>query len=320
MELLTRLERTGLIPVIKIAKAENALPLAQALRDGGLNAAEITFRTPCAAEAIASIRAAYPDMLLGAGTVLTPAQADDAVRAGADFLVSPGLNPEVVKHCLAKGYPIVPGCATPSDLETALSLGLTHVKFFPAEAAGGLAMIRAMSAPYGNVRFLPTGGISEKNLLQYLSFGKVFACGGSFMVSDALVEAGDFAEIRERTKRAVALMLGFQLSHIGLNASTEAEAKAAASLLDGAFGFGTREIPVSYFVGPFEVMKRNGRGRNGHIAVGTYDVDRAIFHLAQRGVAIDETSVVRDANGKATFAYLAEEILGFAVHLTVRPY
>ncbi len=320
MELLPRLERTGLIPVIKIAKAENALPLAQALRDGGLNAAEITFRTSRAAEAIASIRAAYPDMLLGAGTVLTPAQADDAMRAGADFLVSPGLNPDVVKHCLGKGYPIVPGCATPSDLETALSLGLTHVKFFPAEAAGGLAMIKAMSAPYGNVRFLPTGGINEKNLLQYLSFDKVFACGGSFMVSDALIEAGDFTEIRERTKRALSLMLGFQISHIGLNASTETEAKATASLLDGAFGFGTREIPVSYFIGPFEVMKRSGRGRNGHIAVGTYDVDRAMFHLTQRGVTIDETSVVRDANGKATFAYLAEEILGFAVHLTVRPY
>lgn len=320
MDLYTRLERTGLIPVIKIAKADDALPLAAALRDGGLNAAEITFRTACAAEAIEKIRAAYPDMLIGAGTVLTNAQADDAMKAGADFLVSPGLNPSVVKYCLEKGYPIVPGCATPSDIETALSLGLDHVKFFPAEAAGGLPMIKAMSAPYGNVRFMPTGGISEKNLLQYLSFGKIFACGGSFMVNDALIEAGDFDEIRERTRRAVSLMLGFELKHIGINSTSDEEAKKTASLLDAIFGFGTREIPVSYFVGPFEVMKGQDRGKNGHIAIATYDVDRAIYHLTQRGYAIDETSIVRNPAGKATFAYLADEFLGFAIHFTTKPY
>lgn len=320
MDLYKKLELTGLIPVIKISKADDALPLAQALRDGGLNAAEITYRTACAAEAIAKIRKAYPDMLIGAGTVLTIAQADEAMQVGADFLVSPGLNPVVVSHCLEKGYPIVPGCTAPSDIETALSMGLTHIKFFPAEAAGGLPMIKALSAPYVNVRFLPTGGISENNLLEYLSFNKIFACGGSFMVSDTLIDAGNFDEIRERTRKAVSLMLGFQMVHVGINSTSEAEAKKTADMLAAIFGFGTREIPVSYFVGPFEIMKGQDHGKNGHIAIATYDVDRAIYHLTQRGYAIDESSIVRNEAGKATFAYLADEFLGFAIHFTLRAY
>ncbi len=316
MELYTRMEHTGLIPVIKITNVEHALPLAKALRDGGLNAAEITFRTACAAEAILRIRKEYPDMLIGAGTVLTPEQAQAAMHAGADFIVSPGLNPTVVSYCMQKDFPIVPGCATPSDIEAALSFGLTHVKFFPAEAAGGLPMMKAMSAPYGGVRFMPTGGINEKNLLQYLSFDRVFACGGSFMVSNKLVEAGAFDEIAALTRKAVSLMLGLEMVHIGLNAPSNEEAKKTADLLCTLFGFETREIPVSYFVGPFEVMKKPDRGANGHIAIAANDIDRAMFHLTQRGFQFDEKSIVRDTKGKATFAYLADEFLGFAIHLT----
>lgn len=315
MDLYTKIERTGLIPVIKISKTEYALPLAKALRDGGLNAAEITFRTDCAAEAISLIRAAYPDMLIGAGTVLTPEQADKASDVGADFIVSPGLNPTVVQHCLDKNIPIIPGCATPSDLETALSFGLTHVKFFPAEAAGGLPMIKAMSAPYGNIRFMPTGGINEKNLLSYLSFGKIFACGGSFMVPDKLMEAGDFAEITALTRKAVSLMLGFSLEHIGINAANQPEAERAANLLDALFGLDRRELPVSYFSGPFEVMKSVGRGQHGHIAVACHDIDRAMFHLESRGFAFDKASIQQNEKGQTTFVYLADEILGFAIHL-----
>lgn len=315
MELFTQIERTGLIPVIKISKAENALPLAKALQDGGLNAAEITFRTSCAAEAIRAIRNAFPTMLLGAGTVLTPEQADAAMEAGADFIVSPGLNPNVVQHCKQNGYPIVPGCATPSDLETALSFGLTHVKFFPAEALGGLPVIKAMSAPYGGLRFMPTGGINEKNLLSYLAFDKIFACGGSFMVSDKLIEENKFDEITSLTRKAVSLMLGFSLEHIGINAKDDVQAKQSADLLCSLFGFAQTELPVSYFAGPFEIMKQDGRGTHGHIAVATNSIDRAMFHLEQRGFRFDEASVKRDEKGKATFAYLEQEILGFAIHL-----
>lgn len=316
MDLFLKMERTGLIPVIKITDPEKAVPLAKALRDGGLNAAEITFRTACASEAIARIRKEYPDMLIGAGTVLTSGQADTAWEAGADFIVSPGLNPNVVSHCLSKSYPIVPGCATPSDIECALSFGLKYVKFFPAEAAGGLPMIKAMSAPYKGVRFMPTGGINENNLNTYLGHPAVFACGGSFMVSDKLIDAGQFEEITALTRAAVNRMLGFELHHVGINASCNEEAKKTASLLQTMFGFANHELPVSYFEGPFEIMKENGRGRNGHIAVSVNNVARAAYHLESRGFSMDYESTMYDEKNEMKFIYIQGDILGFDIHLT----
>ena len=201
-----KISRLGLVPVVKIDRAEDALPLAAALKRGGLCCAEITFRTDAAEEAIRRIAEAYPEFLLGAGTVLTCDQADRAVKAGAGFIVSPGLNPAVVTHCLEKGYAVVPGVCTPSEVEAGLSLGLSHLKFFPAEAAGGVKMIKAMSAPYGGVKFMPTGGISAGNLVDYLSCKAVFACGGSWMVSGELINAGRFDEIEKLTAQAAGLV------------------------------------------------------------------------------------------------------------------
>ncbi len=212
MELETIIEKVyalGVIPVIKIEDAGDAVLLAEALCKGGLPAAEITFRTAAAAEAIRSIHAAFPEMLLCAGTVLTPAQADEAVEAGAQFVVSPGLNPAVVSHCIEKGIPVIPGCMTPSDIERALSFGLSVVKFFPAEAAGGLAAIKAMAAPYSQLRFMPTGGINADNLGSYLSFPKILCCGGSFMVPESRLKAHDFAGITALTAAAVRAVHGF---------------------------------------------------------------------------------------------------------------
>lgn len=194
-----------LVPVIVINDASKAVPLAKALCDGGLPCAEVTFRTAQAAEAIRAIADALPDMLLGAGTVLTPAQVDQALAAGAKYIVSPGLNPEVVRYCQEKNVPVLPGICTPSELEQGLSLGLEALKFFPAEAAGGVNMLKALSGPYKNVKFMPTGGITPKNLKDYLSVGSVFACGGSWMVKDDLIESGDFAAITELTREALAL-------------------------------------------------------------------------------------------------------------------
>ena len=191
-----------IVPVIQLDRAENAPPLAQALIRGGLPCAEITFRTEAAAASIAAVSAAYPDMFVGAGTILTAGQADAAIQAGARFLVSPGFNPTVVEHCLQKGYPILPGVCTPSEVERALSYGLTRLKFFPAEAAGGVAMIRALSAPYGMVRFMPTGGINPGNVREYLACPAVFACGGSWMVPQDKINAGRFAEIEQLTAQA----------------------------------------------------------------------------------------------------------------------
>ena len=174
MDILKVISNIGIIPVIKINDASKAVPLAKALIDGGLAAAEVTFRTDAAEEAIRAIAKAYPDMIVGAGTVLTIEQAQRALDAGAKFIVSPGFNPKVVKWCLDNGVTPLPGCTTPSEIEQALELGLKVVKFFPAEQSGGLAKIKAMSAPYGNVKFMPTGGVSLDNVNDYLANKKVF--------------------------------------------------------------------------------------------------------------------------------------------------
>jgi len=311
-----QLYELGLIPVIKITDPAKAVPLARALCNGGLPAAEITFRTACAAEAISAITKEFPDMLVGAGTVLNAEQADRAAAAGAKFIVSPGLNPNTVRHCQKIGVPIIPGCANPSDIEAAIELGLDTVKFFPAEAAGGIEMIKAMSAPYGNIKFMPTGGINANNLMDYLSFDKILACGGSFMVKEDLIEAGDFDAIEKLTRQAVMKMLNFDLKHVGVNCADEAECRAAVKTLEDTFGFAADEHKGAIFAGTqFEVMKAPGRGTKGHIAISTNFVDRAEAYLTRMGVEfIDETRGF-DAKGKETVVYLKEEIGGFAFHL-----
>lgn len=201
--LLEELQKKRIVPVVVLRNIADARPLAKALCDGGLPCAEITFRTETAADCIEIMSEEFPDMLIGAGTVLTTAQADRAMKAGADFIVSPGLNPTVVKHCIKKKYPIIPGVNNPSDIEAALSFGLTLVKFFPAEASGGLDMIKALSAPYPQIRFMPTGGITPENLHTYLAFDKVVACGGTWMVRDDLIKLQKFEEIRQLTEDAI---------------------------------------------------------------------------------------------------------------------
>lgn len=203
---LKQIGSTGIVPVVVLNKAVDAEPLAQALVKGGLPCAEVTFRTDAAEESIRRIAKKFPEMFVGAGTVLTTEQADRAVGAGAKFIVSPGLNPKVVEHCLKKGYPITPGIMTPTELEMALGFGLDVVKFFPAENAGGLKMIKAMSAPYTMMKFMPTGGINATNVRDYLACNKILACGGSWMVKGDLISAGDFAEIEKLTREAAAIV------------------------------------------------------------------------------------------------------------------
>ena len=316
MDILEQLYSFGLVPVIKITDVKNAVPLAKALARGGLNCAEITFRTACAKEAIKAVTDALPDMLVGAGTVLTPEQADEAWEAGAKFIVSPGLNPRVVKHCIEKGYPILPGCATPSEVEQAIELGLKAVKFFPAEAAGGLNMIKSMAAPYGSLKFMPTGGINEDNMLSYLSFNKIIACGGSFMVKDSLIEAGKFDEITALTRNAVMKMLGFKLVHIGINCENQDEALRGAQIISGLFGLDYKVGNSSTFAGTdFEFTHKPFYGKNGHLAIATNFPDRARAYLESQGVEFIEESAVYDDKGALKVIYLKDEICGFAIHL-----
>lgn len=200
-----QLQKFGVVPVVVLNDAKDALPLAKALVEGGLPCAEVTFRTEAAEESIRQMAAEYPRMLVGAGTVLTTEQVDRAVNAGAKFIVSPGFDPEVVDYCLSKEIPIFPGCVTPSEVAQAVKRGLKVVKFFPAEQFGGVATIKALAAPYTMVRFMPTGGVSAKNLKEYLSCDKIIACGGSWMVKGDMIKAGEFDKICEMTKEAVAL-------------------------------------------------------------------------------------------------------------------
>lgn len=315
-KVLISIKKMGIVPVVKLDRAEDAKPLAKALYEGGLPCAEVTFRTDAAEEAIRIMTKEYPDMLVGAGTVLTTEQVDRAVGAGATFIVSPGLNPRIVKYCISKGIPVTPGCANPSDIEQAIELGLEVVKFFPAEAAGGLNMIKAMSAPYVNMQFMPTGGINEKNLITYLDFPKIIACGGSWMVSDELINNKDFDRIRELTKEAVTKMLGFEVRHVGINASEEKEAEGIAASFENLFGFRKNAGVSSIFAGTgIEVMKIPYFGKKGHIAVQTNYIERAIFHLERQGAAFLSDSAKYDEKGNLAAIYLKDEIGGFAVHL-----
>lgn len=313
--ILEQFQKLGIIPVVVIDDAKDAVPLAKALCEGGLPVAEVTFRTDAAEEAIRLMSEAYPEMLVGAGTVLTTEQVDRAVAAGSKFIVSPGLNPKVVKYCQEKNVPITPGTARPTDIEMALELGLDVVKFFPAEQNGGLAMIKAMAAPYTKVKFMPTGGINAKNLKSYLDFDKIIACGGSWMVPKDLVAAGDFEAIKNLTREAVNTMLGFELRHIGINANSEDEADDVAGSFEKLFGFTKKVGGSSVFAGTaIEVMKAPYLGANGHIAIGTNYIERAVYHMELQGFEFDpETAKYK--NGKLVAIYLKGELGGFAVHL-----
>jgi 2-dehydro-3-deoxyphosphogluconate aldolase/(4S)-4-hydroxy-2-oxoglutarate aldolase len=205
-QILEKIQEIGIVPVVVLNDAKDAKPLAEALVQGGLPCAEVTFRTAAAEESIRIMSEEYPEMLIGAGTVLTTEQVDRAVAAGAKFIVSPGLNPKVVKYCIEKGVPVTPGTCTPSEVEQAIELGLDVVKFFPAEPAGGLKMIKAMAAPYVGMKFMPTGGINQNNVREYLAYDRILACGGSWMVKGSLIDAGEFDKIKELTKEAVEIV------------------------------------------------------------------------------------------------------------------
>lgn len=202
-EILEKIGELGIVPVVVLDDAKDAEPLAEALIAGGLPCAEVTFRTAAAEESIRIMSEKFPEMLIGAGTVLTTEQVDRAASAGAKFIVSPGLNPKIVAYCVDKGIPITPGTSNASDIEAALEFGLDVVKFFPAEPAGGLKMIKALAAPYVGVKFMPTGGINAENVKAYLAYDRILACGGSWMVKGELVKNGEFQKIREMTAEAV---------------------------------------------------------------------------------------------------------------------
>ena len=207
MEVIKKMEKVKIIPVAVIEDSENAIPLGKALLDAGLPVVEVTFRTEAAAESISILRKEFPDMLVGAGTVLKIEQVKAAVDAGSEFIVTPGFNPTVVDYCVENKIPIVPGLNSPSFIEWGLERGLNHFKFFPADISGGPRMLQLLSGPYPSVRFMPTGGVNNQTLIEYLKLDNVFACGGSWIVKKDLINNKNFNEIIKRTKEAVSLVL-----------------------------------------------------------------------------------------------------------------
>ena len=314
-KILERIGELGIVPVVKIEKAEDALPLGRALINGDLPIAEITFRTSAAEESIKSLTKELPTLLVGAGTVLTIEQAKKAVSAGAQFIVSPGFNPRVVDYCIENSIPITPGINNPTQIEMALERGIEVVKFFPAEASGGLPLLKSMSAPYAGIKFIPTGGINLNNLCSYLSDNKVLACGGSWMVKADLISSGNFAEITRLTKEAISTMLGFEFAHLGINEETKDKALNSANQLSRLFYLPIKEGTSSIFAGPgFEVIKNQYLGKHGHVAIATKDIHRAIAYLKMKGISVlPETA--KEKEGKFKAIYLDQEISGFAIHL-----
>lgn len=315
-ELVENLGNVGIVPVIKLDRVENAEKLAKALREGGINCAEVTFRAKGADEVIRRMTKAYPDMLVGAGTVLTCEQADAAYKAGAKFCVAPGLNPKVVKHCLDKGIPFAPGLSSASEIEQALELGLDFAKFFPAEQAGGLPYIKSVCGPYTTMRFMPTGGVTADNINTYLSYNKVVCCGGSWIVPAKMLDEENWEGITALCREAIDKMLGFKMVHVGINCANPEQAESVADKFDTSFGFEKKVGNSSVFASTFvECMKSPFKGDMGHIAVATNSVKRAVYQLKSRGFECDQSSYKYDKAGNLTVAYLKDSFGGFAVHL-----
>ena len=314
-EVLQRIYEIGIIPVIAIDDADKAVPLARALVAGGLPAAEVTFRTAAGEEAIRRIVAEVPEMLVGAGTVLTKEQADRAIAAGSQFIVSPGFNPEITRYVIDKGVLMMPGTATPGEMEQAMGMGLDVVKFFPAEQNGGVAKLKAVAGPYANLRWMPTGGVNTKNMMAYLGFDKIVACGGTWMVKKDLIEGERWDEITAICKDAVKTMLGFSLHHVGIPCGDADKAAQTAKAICALFGFDYKAGNSSDFGGPVECCKVEFPGERGHIAIGVNNVDRAVYHLGLQGVSFDESTRKTDAKGKTKAIYVQGDFGGFAIHL-----
>lgn len=317
-DMKSRIYGLGIVPVIKLDDAKDAAPLARALVAGGLPLAEVTFRTAAAVESIRNMIREAPAMLVGAGTVTSIDKARQALDAGAAFIVTPGFNPEVVAWCVDNKVSVFPGCTTASEVEAAMNLGLTVVKFFPAEQSGGLDKIKALCAPYPTMRFMPTGGVSLKNMAEYLAFSKIYACGGSFMVPDDAVKNGRWDEIAALARQAACAAQGFEIAHAGIYAKDEAEATDAANTFARITGLDIRDPGSSYFVGTgLEIMKFPADFK-GHLGYSVINVERSACRLEQMGFEFDEATVRRNASGERTFGYLKGVYHGFTVHLLGR--
>ncbi len=316
---LNEIEKTGILPVINIPHEDFSVPVAKALRNGGINSIEVTLRSPDSICSISRIKSEFPDMTVGAGTVLSLGSVDEVLDAGADFIVSPGYDDEVVDYCIDKNVPIIPGCVMASEIQKAVKRGLKTLKFFPSELNGGIDAIKLLSGPFPEVRFIPTGGITFKNLGGYLSNCKILACGGSFLATAEQIKNRDYTGITAACKKALDISLGFELAHVGINCGTENVAVSVAESVSDIFRLTSRYMNGSVFAGDaVEAVKTEGWGEKGHIGFFTNSITRAVAYFESKGIVINEKSIKRGKSGEITCVYLKDDIGGFAFHVVNR--
>jgi 2-dehydro-3-deoxyphosphogluconate aldolase/(4S)-4-hydroxy-2-oxoglutarate aldolase len=322
-KVLDTIKSLGVIPVVVLDDVKDAPALAQALLDAELPLIEITLRTAQAYDIIRTIRQQHPDMCIGAGTVLQKTDVDHAIQVGADYLISPGFNPEVVAYAHSKNIIMIPGVNNPSHIEQARAMGIKIMKFFPAEQSGGQAMLKSLMSIYPDVMFIPTGGIDAGNISSYARLANVYALGGSWMVSADLLRNKQWQTITQKTRQAIQELHDFQLAHIGINQSSDQQASQLAQQLGHMFHMQAKDGPKGIFVGDqsgdqFEIMKAPFHGHHGHIAISCNHVERARAYFEAKGFIFRTDFLPSDAHGLKAI-YFEGEWGGFALHLTRKP-
>lgn len=315
-----KISEYGIVPLVTLDDPNDAVPLAHALVEGGIPVAEVTFRTAAGGEGIKRMAKEVPEIIVGAGTVHDIDHAKETLDNGGKFVITPGFNAKVVDWCVKNNMPVCPGTVVPSDIEEAMNFGLKVVKFFPAEAYGGITTLKALAGPFAAMKFVPTGGVGLANLQEYLDLPNVAAVGGSFIPPSKLVKAKDWAGITALCRKIMAMVMDFSVGHVGINANTKDNASAVTTALAAMFDAPVNETEGSYFVGDIaEVMKMPFVGSNGHICVDTRDIRRAMALLTRKGIKFDEKNIFRNAKGQIISAYLQDEVGGFALHVRQRP-
>lgn len=307
-----RISEYGIVPLVTLDDPKDAVPLGRALLDGGIPIAEVTFRTAAGGESIKQMARELPDLIVGAGTVHDVEHVKITVDNGGKFVITPGFNHEVVKYCTDNNIPVCPGTVVPSDIEEAMNLGLSTVKFFPAEAYGGINTLKALAGPFGRIKFVPTGGVNLNNLQDYLNLPNVAAVGGSFIPPSKLVKAKDWAGITSLCHEIMAKVFDFSVARVGLSAP-EGEAKGISEQVARIFGRESQDLGGSYLnCGLLEVAKG---GNGGFVTVRTRDLPRALALFERKGVAVDQGSAKKDDRGQVTSVSLKDKIGGLEFRL-----
>lgn len=319
-DVFERIGEYGIVPLVTLDDPNDAVPLGRALVEGGIPIAEVTFRTSAGGEAIKRMAAEVPELIVGAGTVHDIDHAKETLDNGGKFVITPGFNAKVVDWCVKNNMPVCPGTVVPSDIEEAMNYGLKLVKFFPAEAYGGIKTLKALAGPFGAIKFVPTGGVGLNNLTEYLDLPNVAAVGGSFIPPAHMVKEKDWAGISKLCRQIMDKVMDFSVGHVGINAETNDNASNVTKGIQALFDTDCRETDMAFFSGNLvEVMKIPFVGTHGHICVDTRDLPRAMAMLKRKGVEFDEDKFYYDAKGKLMTAYLKGEVGGFALHIRQRP-